>query len=209
MFCNKCGIELKDGSVFCSKCGVKISGDNQVTNNNDQPILVIKPKFVPMVIILSYVPMQLFFTVWCAGMIGAIANTITQKLTGDNNFFSVSLFFYIAIATFILFPIINYYIKKKTYLKTKYIFYSDFVEYQEGFWTIETKKVKYKNITESNFVKNIIQRMFDVGTIIFSTPATSDSSGKSRSGVFMIDVENPEELYKQVLEIIGHGDGKN
>ena len=60
----------------------------------------------------------------------------------------------------------------------------------------------YKNITEVNLRKGIIQKKYGLGTMILSTPATN-SNAKARSGISVRDIENPDEAYRQIKELIG------
>ena len=92
-----------------------------------------------------------------------------------------------------------YYVKKKTYAKTEYKFCPDRLEYAEGFWTLENKTIKYKNITEINLRRGIIQKRYGLGTIIFSTPA---SGNQTKSGIRISDIDDPEELYEIVHNLI-------
>jgi hypothetical protein len=51
--------------------------------------------------------------------------------------------------------------------------------------------------------KGIIQKKYGLGTIILSTPATGIQRGRARSGIMILDIENTEEIYKKVQNLIG------
>ena len=77
------------------------------------------------------------------------------------------------------------------------------LEYAEGFWTAENKTVKYDKITETAMRRGIIQRKYDLGTIYLATPATGFQQGRARSGIRLLDIEQPEKVYKAVEKLIG------
>ena len=108
-------------------------------------------------------------------------------------------------------PLIGYFAKKKTYQKTEYRFYQDKLEYFEGFFSIHEKSITYKNITEAQLRKGIIQRGYNLGTIILATPATGvygggwqSSSGRGMpfSGIKILDIEYPDDNYRKIKEFI-------
>ncbi|MFQ5695178.1 MAG: hypothetical protein ACE5HB_04240 [Terriglobia bacterium] len=41
-----------------------------------------------------------------------------------------------------------------------------------------------------------------LGTVVLSTPATGISRGRARSGIQVRDIENPDQVYRQVKELI-------
>ena len=100
-------------------------------------------------------------------------------------------------------PILVYFVKKKTYAKTKYLLYPDRLEYAEGFWTAENKTIKFKNITEANMRTGVIQKKYGLGSILLSTPATGIQQGTAKSGIRILDVENTKKIYDKILELIG------
>jgi hypothetical protein len=71
-----------------------------------------------------------------------------------------------------------------------------------GFSTFAVKAIDYKNITEVNLVRGIIQKKYGLGTIVLSTPATGFASGRSRSGIRIQDIPNAEQVYQQVKGLI-------
>ena len=84
-----------------------------------------------------------------------------------------------------------------------YKFYADRLEYAEGFWTAEKKTIKYDKITETNLKRGMVQKKYNLGSIILSTPATSNEQGKSNSGIKILDIEDAEEIYEKVQHLIG------
>jgi membrane protein YdbS with pleckstrin-like domain len=203
MFCKECGNKVDSTAKFCSRCGTSISkkAGAQVNADLHTPIVTARPVFIPWVTIASVIPIQLFMTVWAGGFFGGFGMFGLKALGLDLPPW-VTFVFFGALAFFAI-PLITYYAKKKTYAKTEYKFYPDRLEYAEGFWTVENKTIKYKNITETNMRKGIIQKNYGLGTIILSTPATGSERGRASSGIRISDIENTEEIYNQVQSLIG------
>lgn len=203
MFCIKCGNQLEDTASFCSKCGTATSKNNNgdVDIDLDTPVVTARPVFIPWVTIASVLPIQLFMTVWAGGFFGVFGMFGLAAL-GLNPPPWFTFVFFGALAFFGI-PFITYYAGKKTYAQTEYKFYPDRLEYSEGFWTAENKTIKYKNVTETNLRKGIIQKKYGLGTIILSTPATGIQEGRAQSGIRISDIENTEEIYNKVQELIG------
>lgn len=106
------------------------------------------------------------------------------------------------IGVFFGIPLIAYVTRLKTYARTKYTFYPTKLEYYEGFFTVEEKTIDYANVTEVNLRKGVFQKMYGLGTIVLSTPATTHASGRVRSGIHLRDIANPDRVYKQVKDLL-------
>ena len=106
-----------------------------------------------------------------------------------------------------------YFGKKLNYARTEYKFLEDRLEFEEGFFTINEKVIKFKDITEVTLRKGIFQRIYDLGTIYLATQATG-SSGRpnvftafgfgniSSSGVGVWDIRNPDETFEKIRGIV-------
>lgn len=202
MFCKKCGNKLEATAQFCSACGATTSSNDIKSDsfNSNTPIITARPVFIPWVAVASIVPIQLFATLWATGFLGGFGLFAIQAL--ELNLPQWLPFAFFGVLAFFGIPIVLYYAKKKTYATTEYIFYRDRLEYAEGFWTTENKTIKYKNITETNLRKGVIQKQYGLGTIILSTPATGTQQGRAKSGVSVTDIENTEEIYKKVQKLM-------
>ena len=162
MFCKKCGNQIENGAKFCSKCGSSITiGNLQKTSPIDlnMPIFIIRPVFIPWVTIVSVIPIQLFMTILAGGFLGGFVLFVVEffNIIFNNNLNLPIWFTFVFFGALVFFsiPFLTYYVKKKTYNKTKYKFYADRVEYTEGFWTAESKTIKYKNIIETYNINTI------------------------------------------------------
>ena len=110
-------------------------------------------------------------------------------------------------------PLVVYIGKKFNYARTQYNFFDDRLEFEEGFFTINKKLIKYKDIKEVTLRKGFLQRAYGLGTIYLATEATgsSPSSGPfyalgfgnvSASGVGVRDVPDPDEAYEKIKAIV-------
>lgn len=204
MFCSQCGQQLPQNAKFCASCGTAVDGGGQrVAQEPDtrEPVLTVRPQFIPWVTIAAIIPLQIFFTLWGGGFFGGFSMVGLQVLDlpippwAPFVFFGALFFFGI--------PIIAYTAKKRTYDQTEYRFYKDRLEYAEGFWTAEDKTVRYDKITETALRRGVVQKKYGLGTIFLATPATGFQQGKSTSGIKIVDIEEPEKVYGLVQKLVG------
>jgi membrane protein YdbS with pleckstrin-like domain len=203
MYCKNCGAKLDNSAKFCSACGTPVSSGTTGFGkiSSDKPLLVLKPVFIPLVTVLSILPVQIFFTIWGAGFFGGFGMFAVQALKLPLPPWFTFVFF--GCLFFFGIPIVTYLAAKNTYAKTEYRFYNDKLDYYEGFFTVEEKTINYKNITETNLMKGIFQKKYGLGTIFLSTPATGfQSSSRARSGIRVSNIENPDDVYSKVKDLV-------
>jgi uncharacterized membrane protein YdbT with pleckstrin-like domain len=110
-------------------------------------------------------------------------------------------------------PLIAYLGKKLNYLRTEYRFYDDRLEFDEGFFTINRKVIKYQDIKEVSLRKGILQRIYNLGTIYLATLATGSSSRDnffyglgfgniSASGIGVRDVSDPDATFEKIKALV-------
>lgn len=206
MYCSQCGKQIPDDAKFCQNCGAAIGGATTgptPTYDPDRgnPVLVVRPVFIGWVAGLSVLPIQIFMTIWGAGFFGGFGMFAVEALGLPLPKWFTFVFF--GCLFFFGIPWLTYTAKKRTYGKTEYKFYRDRLEYAEGFWTAENKTVKYDKITETSMRRGIIQKKYGLGSIYLATPATGFSQGRATSGIRITDIENPEQVYEKVQELIG------
>jgi membrane protein YdbS with pleckstrin-like domain len=168
----------------------------------------LKPVFIGWITLLQQLPLQLFFTVWCGGFFGGMGKSF--------GFFpkdSDTPFIFFGALAFFGIPIAVYVIKKLNYARTEYKFFDEHLEFEEGFFTINKKVIKYKDIKEVTLRKGILQRTYSLGTIYLATLATGSTTSfnpfyalgfgnVSASGVGVRDVLNPDEAYEKINKIV-------
>ena len=76
-------------------------------------------------------------------------------------------------------PAIAYMGKKLNYSRTEYRFFSDHLEFEEGFFSINKKVIRYRDVREVTLHKGFFQRMYGLGTIYLATLATGSGYGQS------------------------------
>ena len=201
MYCINCGQEMQNEVNFCPDCGTETGrlDPPQMTESN-VPVLVIKPVFVPWAVILSIAPVHVFLTIWGGGFFGGFSMFAVGALGLDLASWFTFVFF--GARFFVGVPVIAYNAQKKTYAKTEYTFYQTKLDYFEGFFTTEEKTIDYKNVTEVNLVRGIIQKKYGLGTIVLSTPATGMAGGRARSGIRIQDIPDADRVYQQVKGLI-------
>ena len=170
--------------------------------------LSIKPVFIGWITLVTQLPLQLFFTVWCGGFFGGMGSVagIFPKNTMEASY-TIG-----AIAFFVI-PIVAYVGKKLNYSRTEYRFYSDRLEFDEGFFTINKKVIKFRDVKETTLRKGILQRSYDLGSIYLATLATGSTRNSnpfvalgfgnvSASGVIVRDISVPDETFARIRKLV-------
>lgn len=192
VYCEKCGYLLDDSAKFCPNCGNSVARPQitamteEITDTEIQ--LIIRPVFklgyqcmVPLFVLL-------FFLI-----------TSIPTFIYINNFQIICMIggmFY----GFMLFgSAIMLIINKKKYDGTCYDFYKTKVIYRYDFLNFSEKEVKYKHIKEVTMRQSVIQKYFNIGDIILFTNAEAGY----HNGIYIHDVENVQQVYKDIKSIIG------
>ncbi|HEY1709422.1 MAG TPA: PH domain-containing protein [Rhizomicrobium sp.] len=169
----------------------------------------LRPVFIGWIVLVTQLPLQLFFTIWCGGFFGGM----TSELLPHS---SLPFLFFGALA-FVGFPTVIYVGKKLNYSRTIYKFYDDRLEFEEGFFTLNKKVIRYRDVKEITLHKGLFQRIYGLGSIYLATLATGSSRSNnlfaalgfgnvSSSGVTVRDVANPDEAYDKIRRLAdAHG----
>ena len=132
----------------------------------------------------------------------------------DGEFTQVSLFavgypFLIWFLINIFFSFIYVAYKIKTYEASQYIFTNDRVDYSESFLNQEEKELTYSRVIEVIHKRNVLQRLFGIGSIILQTQATSYDTKHNTSGIRIPDLLESKKKYNEVKAIVRKAnDGK-
>ena len=205
MVCENCGTLLDVNDLFCPKCGKKRSLN--VKNFEDFIEYQIKPKFI-----LEYETLKSLLII--AFLIFIIYFLFENYLYIRIRNFSFLTLVFLLFCIVIIFTVIRLIIIDKEYKSSKYVFYKTRVEYKNGFLNKEIKKIKYKNIREIAMNQNILERLFNIGTItIFTNASTYKVNSRDyqrnrhnrilgKNGIYIRSVYNVNKKYQIVKSII-------
>ena len=168
----------------------------------------VRPVFVGWIAFLYQLPLQLFFTLWSAIFFGGLISSL-RILPKD----SMLPFLVFGGLAFCAVPLVTYFGKKLNYARTEYKFLDDRLEFEEGFFTINEKIIKFRDITEVTLRKNILQRLYDLGTIYLATQATGSMArtnvfaalgfgNVSASGIGVCDIRDPDATFERIRTIV-------
>jgi uncharacterized membrane protein YdbT with pleckstrin-like domain len=171
--------------------------------SNGNVTLSVRPVFVGWITLLLQLPFQIFLAIWSGGFFGVMA----ANLTGNTWQWPPTLL--IGGTVFVVLPIVIYTVKKLNYTRAEYRFYPDRVEFEEGFFSISKKVVKFEDVKEVTLRKGIFQQLCGLGTIYLSTvatgvdgPASFGVGNVSASGVSVRDISNPDETYDAIKKLV-------
>jgi membrane protein YdbS with pleckstrin-like domain len=169
--------------------------------------LSIKPVFIGWITLLTQLPLQLFFSFWCGAFIGGIA--ISTGLFPE----SWPIPYVVGVVAFFAIPIVAYVGKKLNYSRTEYRFYPDRLEFDEGFFSVNKKVIKFRDVKETSLRKGILQRIYGLGSIYLATLATGSTRNTnpfvalgfgnvSASGIIVRDIHYPDETFEKVRQLV-------
>ena len=175
--------------------------------------LSIKPVFIGWITLLTQLPLQLFLTVWCAMFFGGILASagIFPKSSWPASYI-------IGAIAFFAIPIVAYVGKKLNYSRTEYRFYPDQLEFGEGFFSVNKKVIKFRDVKETTLRKGILQRIYGLGSIYLATLATGSTRNTnpfvalgfgnvSASGVIVRDISDPDGTFEKVRQLVDAQNG--
>ena len=205
MFCKNCGTEVSEEARFCPKCGTEISGEKIQKNNEikeDGTVkFQLKPKFNWGYKFITVGALTLLWVI-------IIAFWLSESLVELLILFPTLPQIVIAIVA--IYIVIKLIFEKLQYDALEYNFYTTKVEYKDGFLNKEEKELKY--IREVTMSQNILERIFNIGTIRIFTNASSGTTYNSKhnnmygkNGLGIHCIKNVKEQYQKVKELIDEG----
>lgn len=206
MFCKNCGAEMNDTARFCPKCGNDRIGEQQIRREiveDNRVRFQVKPEF--------NLPYKILSATWRAIVYMFFICFLFTNLYKLWFIYPISLL--ITIGIMIIYVIIKLVFEKMQYDDLEYNFYATKVEYKDGFLNKEEKELKYKYVREVTMHQNVLERLCDIGTIRIFTNASSGGYGtsgnhnnmKGRNGIYIHCVEDVQEQYRTIKQIIDEG----
>lgn len=213
MFCEKCGNQLPDTADFCPKCGNEFYNQGNTMNNNyenarnnKEVLLEVRPTFKFAYIVLPkllkelivFIPFIIMMIYFISTMNRMTSSYGSSSSIGLSAFMPIILIFIGVPLLRILFVIGKAFFDKKQYQNYVYTFYGDRVVFRDSFLNVSEKELKYRNIREITKRQTFIQRYFNIGNIVLFSNAESGFV----NGVFMVHIEDVDDVYRKVKEII-------
>ena len=161
-----------------------------IKDHDEEIIGTVKPKFIPYMFSGAFIGLfsLLFGIVWLFMALNAVND-------GNNSFFWL----------FGLFPLFQgiyvFFSKLFSYPNTLYAYSNRRVMMRTGFIGTDFKTIDYDKISDIEVNVNIIERMYNVGTIKFFNGRTETNEGNTTK---LYDswsaIENPYEIFKLVKQ---------
>ena len=150
-----------------------------------------RPVFVGWITLLLQLPIQLFLTLWAGGFFGGLTSSLPRILGALPLLWRNRVFWHSSDCLF----------RQKAELQPHGISLLPYnrLEFEEGFFSINKKVIKYRDVKEVTLRKGIFQRIYGLGTIYLATLATGSSGtanpfvalsfgNVSASGVYVRDM---------------------
>jgi membrane protein YdbS with pleckstrin-like domain len=168
----------------------------------------VQPVFIGWITLLVQLPLQLFLTLWAGAFFGGMIQTTGLFARGTQ----MPFIFFGALA-FVGVPAVAYIGKKLNYGRTEYRFFADHLEFEEGFFSINEKVIRFRDVKEVTLRKGILQRIYGLGTIYLATLATGSSTSfrpfaalgfgnVSGSGISVRDIRDPDQAFEKIRQLV-------
>lgn len=177
-------------------------------------MLTCRPRFVLWTAVLRQLPLQLFLTVWAGLFFGGFAafggavvavlrprgeagEVIAAMLSGPALFGALA---------FVAVPLVTVGAKWLNYRNTRYTIDDRQIAVEEGFFTVQSKRVLIEDVREVSLRRGPLQRLSGVGSVYLASRVTGGggawrgtpmlgATSVSGSGVMLMDLPNWREVY--------------
>jgi len=180
--------------------------ENNINNYNQvqEQCTIIKPKIsTPLLLIKSgihsiYIGFVLLYIIFSINDFYYKQNTLRYLQNFNSTpVISFQMGLIIFLVVYFIAIIINFFLLKNSLNNTEYKFYSNRVEYYEGFLVKNRKTINYDRISNISQKRGILERMFGLGTIYLDTPGSSNLGHE----LAMSYLENYDNVYDWINEI--------
>jgi len=173
---------------------------------SDNPLVVLKPKFLIFVAFLKSIPIAFFLGLF--GGIGVLMVTLIasgQPTVGGTADSTTTMMFVVgAIGFFLLGVILSTWYRRTSLAHIEYRIFPNRIEYFEGLFTVEQKTVKFVDVSEIYLRKGVLQKRFNLGSIFLMTKGfmlPMIGSRGSLGGMILRDIENPDAVYQRLKQL--------
>ncbi|MHA7841342.1 MAG: PH domain-containing protein [Gammaproteobacteria bacterium] len=182
-----------------------------------QQSLVLKPFYIPWFIALKILPSAFRGAIMGGLFFGALLY-IVMNLAGFSPPAFWWPFIFSGLLCFFIVLLIIFMGRIKTLQETEYRCDEKGIEYMEGFWTVEKKRITYRVITEVQIRRTMLQRLYGIGTIYLAVPSLNPRGPLSErgiggllkrlfatsyftfGGVALEDIKDPDAVYQWIEE---------
>ena len=194
MFCKNCGSEINDTARFCMRCGFDrtegVQSQREIVEDNIIRYQV-KPKFNILYRLLINLRKAIIYTFYIF--------LFTYELC-----FTYPIIYLLTIgAMLLIYVVVKMIIENMQCNGSEYNFYATKIEYKYGFLNKVEKELKYKYIREVVMHQTILERFCGMGAIEIFTNASSGG------GIYITWVEDVQEQYRTIQQIIAEGISKD
>lgn len=137
-----------------------------------------RPRFVLWTALVRQLPLQLFLTVWAGVFFGgmfAFGGVLAGAMRGGRPDLLAAFLSGPAAAGTVAFlgvPLVTVGAKWLNYRNTRYLLSDRFLDVEEGFLTVQAKRVGLSDLREVTLRRGILQRLSGVGSVYLATRAT-------------------------------------
>lgn len=192
MHCPNCQTELLPDQAYCGACGQAIIEEKSIPDTK-KPIGMTKPVFIHWLFLLRMLPQALRYALMIGGISFFLIHGYTIIFGGYVSLLKPLIYPFIFVL--VAYLTIGWIIKLWNYQETRYIFFSDHLEYYDGFWTIQRKDIRYRNITQIDLHRSMIQRIYGLGTLRMTVPGYANA-------IALTDLKDPERVFHQLQQCV-------
>ena len=178
-------------------------------------MLTCRPRFVLWTAVLRQIPFQLFVTVWAAVFFGGMVSffgslSALLRTQGDPVAMFTAMFAgptLIGAVVFFAVPLLTVGTKYLNYRNTSYRVDDRYISVEEGFFTVQSKRILLEDVREVSLRRGILQRMSGVGSVYLASRVTGGgwswsgspmlgATSVTGSGVMLMDLPDWQGVYE-------------
>ena len=166
---------------------------DSIKDNAEEILWTDKPKFIPYIISALGLGVGVLIFV---GFSYAMARNVFNESGKNDNFFM--LFLLLPVAFFLF----NFLSKLFSYSNTRYAYSNRRVMIRSGFIGTDFKIIDYDKISDIQVTVNLVERLFNVGTIRFYSGRTESNEGTITKVYDRWEaIANPYEVFRQLKTV--------